>query len=184
MNSNENAKANPKKLGKLRGCALILFGFTIIILIFGIISGESEDATEKKEEKQQGKPEQVEKDSLTIEQEKRDSLLREVNIKYNNISFTTSSCEIIENVNYIKSLVEQGAIVKEADTLKIVYVLTQLEEQKEYMSTTMQGVRKVAMKSGENIQRLEKAYNIDLKEINDKIKNCKEIKKVLVKNLK
>ncbi|MDR2555083.1 MAG: fibrobacter succinogenes major paralogous domain-containing protein [Fibromonadaceae bacterium] len=43
MNSNENAAANPKKLGKLRGCALILFGFAIIILIFGIISGEDED---------------------------------------------------------------------------------------------------------------------------------------------
>lgn len=43
MNSNENAKANPKKLGKLRGCALILIGFAIIILIFGIISSENEN---------------------------------------------------------------------------------------------------------------------------------------------
>jgi len=52
MNSNENAKANPKKLGKLRGCALILFGLTIIILIFGIISGESEDGQGQQEEPQ------------------------------------------------------------------------------------------------------------------------------------
>jgi len=184
MNSNENAKANPKKLGKLRGCALILFGLTIIILIFGIISGESEDATEKKEEKQQGKPEQVEKDSLAIKQAKKDSLLREVNVKYNSISFTTAHCATIEEMNYIKSLIEQGANVKAADTLGITNVLADFEEYKKNMSTIMQGVRKVTIESGENIETLEKAYNMDLKKINDSIKNCKELKKVLVKNLK
>jgi len=48
MNSNENAKANPKKLGKLRGCALILFGLLIVVIILAIIGSMIGDGNEDK----------------------------------------------------------------------------------------------------------------------------------------
>jgi len=83
MSSNENAKANPKKLGKLRGCALILFGFSIIILIFGIISGKKED----------GQGEQVKKDSEGEFTDSRDGR------KYKAVKIGSQTW-IAENLNY------------------------------------------------------------------------------------
>jgi hypothetical protein len=157
MSSNENAKANPKKMSKIRGCGCLLIIFVIVIIILAIIGnivgddgkGEQNAATEQVLRKEQQEPvqkEQIKNDSLTVEQAKKDSLMKEV--------------LLIENT------------------------LAELEEEKKNMSTQMQEIRKVAIRSGEDIGRLERAYNIDLKEINNKIKNYKDIKKILVKNLK
>jgi len=131
--------------------------------------------------------EQMKKDSLAIEQERKDSLLKEVTYKYNKIfdpeggknNFNSLYCEDYM-LTKIKSLIEQGANARTADTLLLTEVLVELEGNKKDMAAQFQLVKKY----GENLQRLERAYNIDLKEINEKIKKCKEIKKVLVKNLK
>jgi len=198
MSSNENAKENPKKMGKIKSCAFILIGFVlvslIILFIIGTIAGDSSEeeqntATEQQPQKDNLAKEQIEKDSLTIEQAKRDSLLGEVNLKYSYFfgrltvaQDIVNRCEYSDNITNIKSLVEQGATVKASDTLLVTNALADLEETKKNMSAQMQEVRKLL--PGEDLRRVEKAHNLDLKDINSRIKNCKEIKKILIKNLK
>jgi tyrosine-protein phosphatase YwqE len=64
------------------------------------------------------------------------------------------------------------------------FVRKHIENSEEILTTATIKGKRVIMKQGSASERLEGAFNIDLKEINEKIKNCREIKKILVKNLK
>jgi len=86
MSSNETAKANPKKIGKLRGCALILFGLLIVVIILAVIGSMIDDGSKGETQEQLQEVQQEPEPQLD-------------NIKYKTVKMPDGKIWFAENLN-------------------------------------------------------------------------------------